>query len=70
MADEAFLDAEKLLRGVIYHRGLKNLISFIPESISEIVDLYKSYNFEFKSGYKLMYKNKKPDIKLDSIYGF
>ncbi|MEA3290084.1 MAG: hypothetical protein U9Q04_07890 [Campylobacterota bacterium] len=70
MSSEAFSDAEKLLRGVIYHRGLKKLISFIPKDIDEIVDLYSSYNFELKDDYKLMYKNKKPNIELEAIYGF
>lgn len=62
-------DAEKLLRGVIYHRGLKNIISFIPSEINEITDLYISYNFEITGGYELMYKNEKPDIKTNMIYG-
>ncbi|MEA3352705.1 MAG: hypothetical protein U9Q33_02665 [Campylobacterota bacterium] len=70
MVDEAFSDAEKLLRGVIYHRGLKRLISFIPKDVKEIRELYESYNFVLKDDYKLIYKNKKPNIDLESIYGF
>lgn len=70
MVDEAFADAEKLLRGVIYHRGLKKLIAFIPKEVKEITDLYASYNFQLKDDFELMYKNKKPDINLESIYGF
>lgn len=70
MEDAAFTDAEKLLRGVIYHRGLKRLISFIPKDIKEIVNLYESYNFELKEEYKLLYKNKKPNINLESVYGW
>ena len=66
----AFDDAEKLLRGVIYHRGLKNLIAFIPTNISEIKELYENYNFKFESGYKLLYKNEKPNINMEMVYGF
>ncbi|MDD2698537.1 MAG: hypothetical protein PHF17_07050 [Arcobacteraceae bacterium] len=67
---EAFDDAEKLLRGVIYHRGLKILITFIPADVPDIVELYESYNFKFESGYKLLYKNEKPNINIEMIYGF
>jgi len=70
MVDEAFTDAEKLLRGVIYHRGLKRIVAFIPKDVKEITDLYESYNFELKEDYQLVYKNKKPEINLESIYGF
>lgn len=70
MVDEAFTDAEKLMRGVLYHRGLKTIVSFIPSSAKEIVELYKSYKFEFVEEFGLMYLNKKPNFNLDSIYGF
>ncbi len=66
----AFDDAEKLLRGVIYHRGLKILIAFFPSDIVEIKELYESYNFQFESGYQLLYKNQKPNINLEMVYGF
>jgi hypothetical protein len=70
MVDEAFMDAEKLIRGVIYHRGLKNIISFIPSDVKEITDLYKFYGFEMKDTYTLLYLNEPPKINLESIYGF
>jgi len=63
-------DAEKLLRGVIYHRGLKTLIAIIPSQIDEITNLYKKYNFELKERYTLMYKNEKPYMELEAVYGF
>ena len=70
MVDEAFTDAEKLIRGVLYHRGLKTLISIIPADVKEITDLYESYKFELKENYYLLYINKRPNINLESIYGF
>jgi hypothetical protein len=70
MVDDAYNDAEKLLRGVIYHRGLKTIVTFIPSNVSEIVELYKSYKFEISNKYELMYCNRKPTINLESIYGF
>ncbi len=70
MEDILLDDAEKLLRGVIYHRGLKKLVAMIPKSVPEITNLYKSYKFKFVETLPLMYKNEKPNIRLDMIYGF
>jgi len=70
MVDEAFSDSEKLIRGVLYHRGLKTVVAFIPKSVKEIVDLYKSYKFELIEDFALMYLNKKPSMNLASIYAF
>jgi hypothetical protein len=70
MVDEAFTDAEKLIRGVIYHRGLKNLIAFIPSDVKEITELYTSYGFELKEKYTLLYLNEEPKIHLESLYAF
>jgi hypothetical protein len=69
MDDAAFSDAEKMMRGVIYHRGLKRLVAFIPSKVEEIVDLYRSYKFELEEGYQLMVKSGKLDINLEMIYG-
>ena len=70
MEDGAFDDAEKLLRGVIYHRGLKKILSFIPSGVDEITKLYQSYKFDITDKLHLMYKNQKPTINLEMIYGF
>ena len=68
MANEAFLDAEKLLRGVLYYRGLKKIYGFAPIQEKEIVDLYQSYKFEINGDFKLMYLKDKPNIVLDNLY--
>jgi hypothetical protein len=70
MNDAAYSDAENLLRGVIYHRGLKKLFAYIPSAVKEITDLYASYKFDFSDEYVLLYKNTKPEINLEMIYGF
>ncbi|MCH9740469.1 MAG: hypothetical protein K0U38_06475 [Epsilonproteobacteria bacterium] len=67
MQSEALSDAEKFIRGVIYHRGLKKIIAFIPE-VKEIVDLYTSYKFDVVSGYQLLYLGNKPSIDLEMVY--
>ena len=68
MDDGAFNDAEKLLRGVIYHRGLKQIVAFIPADIKEIRELYLSYKFSLVEDRYLIYKNKKPTINLEMTY--
>jgi len=68
MEDAAYTDAEKIIRGIIYHRGLKNIIAFVPSGIKEITDLYRSYNFELRDDFYLVYTNKKPNLDLEMIY--
>ncbi|HHS92789.1 MAG TPA: hypothetical protein ENK82_05535 [Campylobacterales bacterium] len=68
MESDALSDAEKFIRGVIYHRGLKKIITFIPQ-VKEITDLYESYRFELIGGYHLLYLGNKPTIDLEMIYG-
>lgn len=70
MEDAAYTDAEKILRGVIYHRGLKRLFAYIPSDVDEITNLYKSYNFNLSEEYSLLYTNKEPNINLEMVYGF
>lgn len=68
MEDSAYTDAEQLLRGVLYHRGLKKIVAFIPSNNKEISELYLSYNFKLTNNMLLMYKHHKPNINLDMIY--
>ena len=70
MEDAAYIDAEKILRGVIYHRGLKKIMAFVPSDVAEITNLYKSYNFDLSEEYSLLYTNSKPNIDLEMVYGF
>ncbi|RXJ68569.1 hypothetical protein CRV08_07000 [Halarcobacter ebronensis] len=68
MQRESFLDAEKLLRGVLYYRGLKKIFSFAPKDINEIVELYESYKFKKDGTYALMYLGEMPNLKLENLY--
>ena len=68
MDNEAFLDAEKLLRGVLYYRGLKKIYGYAPKNVKEIIDLYQSYKFKIDGNFKLMYLKDKPNIVLDNLY--
>lgn len=42
MQSESYLDAEKLLRGVLYYRGLKKIFAYAPKGVNEITELYES----------------------------
>jgi len=70
MRDGAFTEAEKMIRGIIYHRGLKRIFAFVPSDIKEITDLYASYKFDLSEEYTLYYKNTKPTINLEMVYAF
>jgi hypothetical protein len=70
MQDAAYTDAEKMIRGIIYHRGLKKIFAFIPSDVKEITDLYTSYKFDLSDEYTLYYKNSKPFMNLEMVYAF
>lgn len=67
--DMNYMDAEKLLRGVLHYRGLKKLKAYIPD-IAEIKELFESYKFEQKEKLVYVYMGEKPKIKLDNVYSF
>ncbi len=68
MKDEAFLDAQKLLRGVLYYRGLKKIYGYAPSEVKEITELYENYKFKKDGLFYLVYLGEKPTIKLDNLY--
>ncbi len=68
MQSESYLDAEKLLRGVLYYRGLKKIFGYAPKDVKEITDLYESYKFKKDLTFSLMYLGEKPDLKLENLY--
>lgn len=70
MKDAAYSEAEKMIRGIIYHRGLKKIFAFIPSDVEEITDLYLSYKFDISEEYTLFYKNERPSINLEMMYAF
>lgn len=69
MDSEAFIDAEKLLRGVLYYRGLKKIYAYAPKNEKEIIKLYQNYKFKIDSDFKLMYLSEEPNIILENLYG-
>lgn len=63
-------EAEKMMRGVLYFRGLKKVIADIPMNMEHVVDLYKRYNFQKKQSFLHMSKGKMDDINFENIYAF
>jgi GNAT superfamily N-acetyltransferase len=68
--DGAYLDLEKLLRGVIFLRGMKKGIYVDVPDIDNITSLYKSYNFEVVSRTYQMVLGTRVNIAYDNIFGF
>jgi len=64
---EAFMEAEKLLRAVLYYRGLKQIVVYAPDVV-EILSLYEAYKFEQIEEYQLLYKGDVPQFDFDNMY--
>jgi GNAT superfamily N-acetyltransferase len=66
----AYDEAEKLLRGVLYFRGLKKIIADIPLNNEDAKELYEKYHFANKERFYHMVWGEKRDIKYENIYAF
>lgn len=62
-------EAEKMMQGVLFFRGLKRIVADIPVEQKHVVSLYKKYNFEKKATFLHMV-NKSRDIEFKNIYAF
>jgi predicted N-acetyltransferase YhbS len=62
-------EAEKMMRGVLYFRGLKKIVADIPLGVKHVVDLYKKYNFENRGRFIHMARGDSK-IKFENIYAF
>jgi GNAT superfamily N-acetyltransferase len=66
----AYSDAEKMMRGLLYFRGLKKVIADIPHDIPEIRELYEKYHFKCMITMAHMIRGKDPEIRFENIYAF
>ena len=62
-------EAEKMMRGVLYFRGLKKVVADIPVGVEHVVDLYKRYHFEQKQSFVHMARGESK-VKFENIYAF
>lgn len=63
-------EAEKLMRGVLYFRGLKKVVADIPLGVKSVVDLYEKYQFQLKQHFVHMAYGADADIHFENIYAF
>ena len=62
-------EAQKMMRGVLYFRGLKKIIADVPLGVDKVVKLYESYHFQKKQHLILM-SNMTSDVHFENIYAF
>ncbi len=62
-------EAEKMMRGVLYFRGLKKVVADVPLEVEHVVDLYKRYHFEYKQRFVHMSRGNSK-INFENIYAF
>lgn len=63
-------EAEKMMRGVLYFRGLKRVVADVPLGVKNAVDLYKQYNFEQKERFVHMIRGNTKSVNFENIYAF
>jgi len=62
-------EAEKMMKGVLYFRGLKKVFADVPLGVKPVVDLYARYHFQQKQKFVHMSKGGNT-IKFENIYAF
>ena len=68
---EGFEDeAEKMMRGVLYFRGLKKVAADVPLGVKHVVDLYEKYHFQNKQRFVHMARGTDTQIRFENIYAF
>ncbi|MEA1919269.1 MAG: GNAT family N-acetyltransferase [Campylobacterota bacterium] len=63
-------EAEKMMRGVLYFRGLKKVFADVPLINTKAVELFKSYHFEKKTTFVHMSLGVTCNVKFENIYSF
>lgn len=63
-------EAEKMMRGVLYFRGLKRVVADVPLGVDHVVDLYKKYHFQNKQRFVHMQRGDGSAVRFENIYAF
>jgi len=63
-------EAHKMMRGLLYFRGLKKVVADVPLGLEQIADLYKQYHFQCKQHFVHMTYGKSGAINFENIYAF
>jgi ribosomal protein S18 acetylase RimI-like enzyme len=62
-------EAEKMMKGVLYFRGLKKVVADVPLGAKHAVDLYERYHFQNKQSFVHMSYGGS-DVHFENIYAF
>lgn len=63
-------EAEKMMQGVLYFRGLKKVLADVPLGNKRAVDLFERYHFQKKGTFLHMVYGEPRSVKFDNIYSF
>ncbi len=63
-------EAEKMMQGVLYFRGLKKVLADVPMENTKAVGLYEKYHFQKKGTFLHMSYGEPSRIKFENIYAF
>lgn len=63
-------EAEKMMQGVLYFRGLKKVLADIPMGNTQAVALYEKYHFQKKGTFLHMAYGADRNVKFENIYAF
>lgn len=63
-------EAEKMMRGVLYFRGLKKVVADVPLGVKHVVDLYEKYHFQSKQRFVHMVYGNTNAVHFENIYAF
>ena len=63
-------EAEKMMRGVLYFRGLKRVVADVPMGVEHVVNLYKKYHFQNKQRFVHMQRGSGSTVLFGNIYAF
>jgi predicted N-acetyltransferase YhbS len=63
-------EAEKMMQGVLYFRGLKKVIADIPMGNTKAVELFEKYHFQQKGTFLHMVYGEPRNVKFENIYSF
>lgn len=63
-------EAEKMMQGVLYFRGLKKVLADVPMGNLKAVELYEKYHFQQKGTFVHMSYGEVHAVKFENIYAF
>jgi len=63
-------EAEKMMQGVLYFRGLKKVLADVPMGNAKAVALYERYHFQQKGTFLHMVYGEPRNVKFENIYAF